>query len=253
LEQLLGQALPWKPLLQLMLSFKNRSYQKELLDADNIPFDAIKQNMQELNTINTLLGGHAITVAGVRKILTQKNKISLSNSLVICEIGCGGGDNIMAIHKWAVKNNLQINFIGIDYKYECIEFAKNKYSTIPVQWMCKPYQKVDFAIKPDIIFSSLFCHHFSNEDLVQQLKWLKENSTVGFFINDLHRNKLAYFFIKWLTKLFSKSYLVKHDAPLSVARGFTKKEWLNTISAAAIGQCIVNWKWAFRHLIVYTK
>lgn len=44
-----------------MPDLKLRSYQKELLDGDNIPFDDIKQNMKELNIINTLLGGHDIS------------------------------------------------------------------------------------------------------------------------------------------------------------------------------------------------
>jgi hypothetical protein len=61
---------------------------------------------------------------------------------------------------------------------------------------------VEFDKNPDIIFSSLFCHHFNNDSLVKQLSWMKENATIGFFINDLHRHKLAYWLIKWLTKFF---------------------------------------------------
>jgi 2-polyprenyl-3-methyl-5-hydroxy-6-metoxy-1,4-benzoquinol methylase len=250
---LLALVLQWKLLLQPMTNLKNRSYQKELLDGDNIPFDDIKQNMKELNTINTLLGGHAITIAGLQKMLTQKNTTTLIKPLLVCEIGCGGGDNINAIHSWAIKNNLSIQFIGIDIKEECIEFAQQQYPTIPVTWILSPYENVNFVNKPDIIFSSLFCHHFTNEQLVKQLHWLNLNSTIGFFINDLHRNKLAYFLIKWLTKLFSKSYLVKNDAPLSVARGFKKSEWINICLLAKIEQYSLKWKWAFRYLLVHTK
>ena len=38
------------------MDFLHRSYKKELLDGDNIPFDAIERNMLELVTINTWLG-----------------------------------------------------------------------------------------------------------------------------------------------------------------------------------------------------
>jgi hypothetical protein len=51
------------------MNFQKRSYQKELLDGDNIPFPAIAQTMRELNTINTLLGGHAITLAGFKQLV----------------------------------------------------------------------------------------------------------------------------------------------------------------------------------------
>ena len=39
------------------MNFSVRSHQKELLDKDDIPFDLIRQNMHELNVINTFLGG----------------------------------------------------------------------------------------------------------------------------------------------------------------------------------------------------
>ena len=46
-----------------MPSFKNRSYKKELLDGEGIPFEDIRQNMKELDVINQVLGGHKITLA----------------------------------------------------------------------------------------------------------------------------------------------------------------------------------------------
>jgi hypothetical protein len=79
---------------------------------------------------------------------------------------------------------------------------------------------------------------------------MRSNSTIGFFINDLHRHPLAYHSIKWITKIFSKSYLVKNDAPLSVLRGFKRKEWKGLFQQAGIDNYELQWKWAFRWLIV---
>jgi 2-polyprenyl-3-methyl-5-hydroxy-6-metoxy-1,4-benzoquinol methylase len=224
-----------------MVNLTHRSYAKELLDADNIPFEDIKRNMQELNTINTLLGGHAITLQAV-KAFTKENK-----TLHICEIGCGGGDNLQAVSK--IPNKV-FSFTGIDLKKECIDFAKQQYPKLNANLIVNDYSKVNFDKKPDVIFSSLFCHHFTEEELVFMLQWMKANSTKGFFINDLQRNTVAYYLIKWITKIFSKSYLVKNDAPLSVARGFYKKEWVAIFEKAEIISYSIKWKWAFRYLIV---
>jgi hypothetical protein len=101
-----------------------------------------------------------------------------------------------------------------------------------------------------VIFSSLFCHHFSNQQLLEQFKWMQANSSVGFFINDLQRHTLAYYSIKWLTAVFSSSYLVKHDAPLSVARGFTYSELKHLLDKAGVTKASIQWKWAFRYLVV---
>ena len=228
------------------MNFQKRSYQKELLDNEEIPFEDIRLNMQELDTINTLLGGHAISIKGFQQLLGIRKKIT------ICEIGCGGGDNLAAIVRWCNKKNILVECIGIDMKAACIEVAANhRLLKNKAQWIITDYRKVSFSEKPDIIFSSLFCHHFTDDELTLQLQWLKTNCQIGFFINDLHRNKLAYYAIQVLTRLFSKSYLVKNDAPLSVARGFLKTEWNSICERAGLEQYTVNWKWAFRHLIIY--
>ena len=76
------------------MNFSSRSYQPELLDQDNIPFADIEQNMNELDIINRFLGGHRVTLAGLSKLVVNRSALS------ICEIGCGGGDNLRAVHNW---------------------------------------------------------------------------------------------------------------------------------------------------------
>lgn len=235
------------------MNFRHRSYQAELLDCPDIPFEDIKRNMQELNFINTWLGGHAITLNGVAALMKSKKPVLgtgvLAKSITICEIGCGGGDNLMAIKKWCEKRNISVAFIGIDINPHCIEVAAKRLLS-NIQLITSDYKDVELETPPDIIFSSLFCHHFSDREMVKQLQWMKTNARLGFFINDLHRHKAAYYSIKVLTNLFSKSYLVKHDAPLSVARSFKKEEWIQFFSIAGIPDFSITWKWAFRWLIV---
>ncbi|HEX8331930.1 MAG TPA: methyltransferase domain-containing protein [Segetibacter sp.] len=227
------------------MNLKHRTYKSELLDQDDIPVDDLKRNLSELNFINTWLGGHKISVCGLEQLVTSSKEIT------VCEIGCGGGDNISALYSWCNNNQLKVNFIGIDMKRECIDYAKDTSEVPGVSWIISDYKKVPFKVKPDVIFSSLFCHHFTEEQLVDQLNWMRENSAKGFFINDLQRNWLAYFLIKWLTRFFSKSYLVKNDAPLSVARSFKKEEWRKLFRLAKIESYTIRWKWAFRYLVVY--
>jgi 2-polyprenyl-3-methyl-5-hydroxy-6-metoxy-1,4-benzoquinol methylase len=228
-----------------MIDYSHRSYKKELLDNSDIPFKDIAENMKELDFINAHLGGHVITIKGFKKLIGNKNKIT------VCEIGCGGGDNINALAAFSIKNKITATFTGVDINAECIDFAKEKSKYKNVNFIVSDYSLVDFKNnKPGIIFSSLFCHHFTNEELIQMLQWMKQNSTIGFFINDLQRHALAYNSIKYITKFFSKSYLVKNDAPLSVLRGFKRDEWENIFEKAGITDYSIQWKWAFRYLII---
>ena len=223
-----------------------------MLDRNDIPFADIKKNMQELDFINTWLGGHDITIKGFRTLAGSRKKIS------VCEIGCGGGDNLKAIFRWAKKKGIDLEIIGIDIKTACIDFAKENCAEITnASWICSDYTLAQLPVKPDIVFSSLFCHHFDDDGVKLIFQWMNQNSKLGFFINDLQRHPLAYYSIKFLSAIFSRSYMVKNDAPLSVLRGFSKAELNDMIKDSLTDIKIVsysiNWQWAFRWLLIGTK
>ena len=233
------------------MNFEKRSYQKELLDRNDIPFADIERNMVELNRINHLLGGHRISCLGLKKIIAQR--ADSGKPLSILEIGCGGGDNLRALRSMLDKKNIQSAYTGVDINTACIAFAEKHPMNRGIRFICSDYRSCSFQDKPDIIFSALFCHHFTDDELVDMLQWMEQQSGTGFFINDLHRHPLAYYSIKWLTAFFSRSYLVKHDAPLSVRRGFRKKEWRQLLQQAGLARASCSWHWAFRWLVTCTR
>lgn len=226
------------------MNLKERSNIAELLDGDDFSRADLEVNLREIRTVNRWLGGFKISCKGFDQLAGQSKKIH------IVEIGCGNGDNLEAIANYGIKKGIEMRCTGIDIKEGCILLAQKK--TLPnAGWICSDYREVNFAQKPDIIFSSLFCHHFSNEQIALQLGWMKSNAAVGFFINDLQRHFLAYHSIRLLGNLFSRSYLFKHDAPLSVARSFTQSDWQQIIKLSGIQNIQINWKWAFRYLVWY--
>ena len=230
------------------VDFSQRSKQKELLDRDDIPFADIEKNMRELDVINTWLGGHAISIEGFRRLIGDRRQVSL------CEIGCGGGDNLRVLSRWCERHGITVRVTGIDNNTHCLAVAKQRWIGDNAVWICSDYREVAFADgRPDILFSSLFCHHFTDAELTGQLRWMEENATVGWFINDLQRHRLAYYSIRLLTAAFSGSYLVRNDAPLSVLRGFSRAEWDRLLAAAGMDDCRVSWKWAFRWLVTRSK
>ncbi|MEO5500770.1 MAG: class I SAM-dependent methyltransferase, partial [Ginsengibacter sp.] len=160
-----------------MIDFSNRSSKKELLDGDDIPFNEIVENMRELNVINSRLGGHKITTEGFKKLCGNRKEIS------VCEIGCGGGDNLAVIKSYCKKNKISVTLTGVDINKECIEFAREQNNSSNISFIHANYEKVILNTTPDIIFSSLFCHHFSDDQLIEMLRWINANCKIGFFIN----------------------------------------------------------------------
>jgi 2-polyprenyl-3-methyl-5-hydroxy-6-metoxy-1,4-benzoquinol methylase len=226
------------------MDFSNRADSLELLDQPGIPAADIHRNLYELSIINQKLGGHAITLEGFYQLAKKQKQIH------VCEVGCGGGDNLKAIEKKGKKLYPGLSFTGIDINADCIHVAENIKWEKPVRFLVNDYKNVHFESRPDIIFSSLFCHHLKEAELIDTFRWMSKNARSGFFINDLHRHALAYHSIRLLTSLFSRSYLVKNDAPLSVLRGFKKKELVDMLNKAGISNYIIRWKWAFRWLVI---
>ncbi|MCF2443805.1 methyltransferase domain-containing protein [Dyadobacter sp. CY345] len=224
--------------------FKFRSKDKELLDQEEIPEKDLFQNLRELDFINHWLGGYDISFSGLKKIIKSEKKYT------IVDIGCGGGDTLKRIEKWRMKHGYVVDLYGVDLKPVCIQYAEKNSGTAGITFICDDYRNIyQHVEKIDIVHACLFCHHLTTAELVDLIKFAINNRTV-LLINDLERNPLAYYAIKILTGLFSKSYLVKNDAPLSVLRGFKKKEWVSILEKSGAVRYTVKNKWAFRHEII---
>jgi ubiquinone/menaquinone biosynthesis C-methylase UbiE len=93
-----------------------------------------------------------------------------------------------------------------------------------------PFQDRSF----DIAMASLFFHHLSNEDCVRVLAQMWRIARRRVIINDLHRHAIAYFSIRVLTRLLSRSRMVRHDAPVSVRRSFRPAELMDIARRAGV-------------------
>lgn len=228
--------------------FKERSSKKELLDADDIPDKDLFQNLKELDIINALLGGYRMTFSALSKVL-KRNK-----PYTIVDIGSGGGDTLKRIFKWNQTKNYNISLCGIDLKQTCVDYSVNINPNSEIKFICDDYKNIyNHLPKVDIIHACLFCHHLSDNEIIELIQFAQMNKST-LIINDLERNAFAHYSIKLLTRLLSKSYLVKNDAPLSVLRGFKKSEWTTIIKESGAKNYSINYKWAFRHeVIIYAS
>ncbi len=219
----------------------------ELLDDERIPVADLEQNLRELEFINHWLGGHALTLSAFRACLSAEPQATL---LRVVELGSGGGDNLRLLAKWCRANGIRAEFTGVDLKSDCIRYAQKQSGRYPeIRYLQSDYLQHAPEQPYDVAFSSLFCHHLSAAQIQDYLAW-NTRFARQFFINDLHRHSLAKASIALLTTLFSKSYLVKHDAPLSVARAWNKAEWQQHFQEAGIQHFRISWVWAFRYKIL---
>lgn len=230
--------------------FSKRSNEIEVMDDLTCSGAVVNQTLVELEVINTWLGGNAVTMSGLQTLLSST---SIANkTLKIADVGCGGGDMLKLLASYFKKNSLGADLTGIDANPNIIEFAKkNAKSFTEIHFQTQDITSESFrSQRYDIVFATLFFHHFTSEQLIEIFKSLKKQATIGIVINDLHRHWLAYYSIKILTKFFSKSTMVQYDAPVSVLRGFKRNELIEILQNAGITNYSLRWKWAFRWQLV---
>lgn len=225
--------------------FRQRSYESELLDAEDIPRELLFQNLRELELVNKWLGGLAISLAGMKAALRPQEK------MVLADIGCGGGDVLKACAQLARRKGIAAEFIGIDLKQDCIDYASRACAEFPeISFALGDYRE-QIAQRPEVthIHASLFCHHLPDEEIVALFAFCKAQGKT-LIVNDLQRHPLAYYSIWAITRLLGGSKLVRHDAPLSVLRSFRRQELADWLAQAGISRYTLRWRWAFRYLII---
>jgi 2-polyprenyl-3-methyl-5-hydroxy-6-metoxy-1,4-benzoquinol methylase len=235
-----------------MPDFRNRSSDIEIMDDLRCSGEVVHQTLRELETINDLLGGNYVTLNGLRRLLEDHP----NTSPTITDLGCGSGDMLRLIRKWSSKHGLDPELTGVDANPFIIAFAE--IHTPPecrIKFKALDIFSEDFRKEScDVVIGTLFFHHFSNEQLSAFFTQLKSQCRIGFIINDIHRHWLAYYSIKLLTRMLSRSAMVKFDAPLSVLRAFRRKELVGILRNAGITNYKIKWMWAFRwQVIVYSQ
>lgn len=227
--------------------FAQRSRQTELIDSEQITEQLFFKNLGEFDFLNRNLGGHAISLEGIKKLINSGEK-----QYTIADLGCGSGDSLKYFAKWARKENIQLNLIGVDKNPSAIKYLRlhcSKYNEIT--GIHSDFNTFLNSSEPvDIIHCSLFCHHLNDNDFTELLNRLKKSTKVGFVINDLQRSKWAYYAVKLLTFLLNGSSLSKNDGPVSVLRGFTHQELHEFLKIAEIEKYRIFKRRGFRFLIV---
>lgn len=213
----------------------------EIMDDFSIGGEEIEKALKELKVINTYLGGNSTTSAGLN-ILTKKS--SDKSRITILDAGAGASDVLIS----ASKQFRQLKITSLDANQSACKYITKNHPTTDV--VCGSTESLPIKENSfDVVHASLFFHHFDERTIINTLNDFSTIATKGIIINDLERSIWAYIGIKLLTLFFSRSYMVKNDAPLSVKRGFKKSELVKILDELNYTY-VIKRKWAFRFLVV---
>ena len=235
----------------MFINIKYRSTEDEIMDNLSMEGEMLRKALDNIVVINRRLGGNQATIQGIDTLLKTEPKDA---SITIIDLGCGSGDMLRAVADYGRKNNFILKLIGIDAN----EFTVNYACTLSEKYPEISYLKMDIlsdkfsGITFDIVITTLFLHHFTNQQIEELLIPIVNKVRIGVVVNDLHRSSMAYYLFRSLS-FFIKNPMVKKDGAISVLRGFKKNELINISKKLKDSVSTIHWKWAFRYQWIIKK
>ena len=145
--------------------------------------------------------------------------------LRILDIGSGSCDIPLAVSRWARAHGIPLHFTCLEMAGHAVDIARGQLAradNLAVQLL----QEDAFTHQPaepyDCAVASMCFHHFSNAQILTLLQKLRGFVLNSVLINDLRRSRLASLAARLL--LVGAAAGVRHDALLSIRRGFKSSE-----------------------------
>ncbi len=238
----------------MFIDFSKRSQEPEMIDSsESLPHREVVTMLRELCLVNRWLGGTEACLGAlgplVERIVSREGK---RRTIRIVDLGSGCADIPAALVCWARGKGYPIHVTAVDSNAAVCQVAQERTSALSEISVVQG----DVLHPPlrrgvcDLVFCSALLHHFSDEQVAGILTGFRTTAGEAVVVSDLHRHPLAYIGIRLLTALLSRSAAVRHDGPLSVLKGFRRGDLLAILKKAAIARATVQWRWAFRYLIV---
>lgn len=215
------------------------------MDDFDMTGELLRKTLDQIAWINKWLGGNGITLDGVKQLLLN---VKVDQEVCIVDLGCGNGDMLRVVADYMRKENRPVKLIGIDANTFTIEYARQLSQDYPeISYVADfiPSEALS-TLSYDIVLSTLFMHHFSNDDIVKYFSEITEKANIGVIVNDLHRSRWAIILFRLLT-IFIPNPMVRQDGVTSILRGFRKSELEALAGRLALNDFSIRWKWAFRY------
>jgi len=233
-----------------MVNTKHRAKKVELMDDFTMTGELLANTLDQLAKINQWLGGNSITLSGLKQIVKNEPK---NKPITIVDLGCGNGDMLRKVADYGKKEGYYFELIGIDANEYTVNYAKKLSQNYDeISYLQQDVFSDEFeGLTYDIVLSTLFLHHFTEDKIVDLLALLLKRANLVIIVNDLHRHPIAYYLFKLLC-LVIQNPMVKEDGLISILRGFKRVD-LERISKKLNVDSTIKWKWAFRYQWIIRK
>lgn len=183
----------------------------------------LRDCLRDIRRVNQLTFAYRPTLSWLKRVVRGWPR---HGALHIVDVGCGYGDTLRRISRWAQGMGIPVSLTGIDLNPDAIRAATEATVTgEPIRWIHGDAYSYQPDTGIDIVINSLLTHHLEDPEIVRFLRWMEDTARVGWFVNDLHRTAFPYKTFQIMSRVLRLHPFPRHDGLVSIRRSFLVEDW----------------------------
>ena len=223
----------------------------ELMDDPGLSRVAHFRALAGLSRLNDWSGSVRIIWRAIRALNRGGNPAGLR----ILDLATGAGDIPIGLWHRARRSGMPVEIDACDISPVALEYARRRSGEqgVGIRFFACDALKLDCAMEYDVVISSLFLHHLSEDQATKLLRVMSTAARRMVLVNDLVRSSAGYALARAATRILTRSHVVHVDGPRSVESAFSCREALELArSAGLVGAGVVP-KWPCRFLLTWVR
>jgi 2-polyprenyl-3-methyl-5-hydroxy-6-metoxy-1,4-benzoquinol methylase len=209
--------------------------------------------LRSLSRINVVSRTSAMIWQPIRRLALETRP---ARPLRILDIACGGGDVALGLARSAKRAGLSVHVDGCDISPVAVAHARemtDRRKFPNVGFFQHDALKTPLPNGYDVVTCSLFLHHLDDSEAESMLRSMSVAARQMVVASDLMRTRMGYVMASIACRIFTRSPIVRVDAPLSVAAAFTIEEARALAARSGLVGTTVSPRWPQRYLLVWRK
>jgi len=211
---------------------------------DNAP-EIVEGALRDIRWVNRILGGRRALLHSLAALLDE---LPPDGHLEVLDVGTGGADLPLDMIDLGRRRGRRVRVTAVDRDPSAASAAARFAAGRPEVRVVRanaedlPFEDRSF----DLVTASMFLHHFDHDGVVDLLRQFRRLARRAVVVNDLRRHRLPWAFIATVAHVTRRDAMFRHDAPLSVLRGFTDDELIAAARESGVENPRLERRWPFR-------
>jgi SAM-dependent methyltransferase len=220
------------------IDFSQRALLEEQMDGP-CSYEELRQCLRDLAWVNRLTRAHRPIMQWLEEVAhTQSER---DRPLRIVDFGCGYGDMLRRIERWAGRRGVAVELIGVDVNANAIRAAREATpASSRIVWINGDVYAGAAGGDLDVVTVSGVLHHLAEPEIIRFLQWAEQTARVGWCIVDLHRKPVPYKVFNVIMRGGWWHPYIRPDGLTSIRRSFLAEDWERMCSAAGVDASAVE-------------